>query len=161
MGSANVWGVFLGGVGIERLAFEAEEWYRDFWKLDPTYDYAVVEEFESSKWGFEAVMREHLKREEGYMWLNFLAVEPDFQRRGVGRRLMEWGIKKADGEGLKVGLVASPMGEKLYESVGFRHVGWLIMGPVEGKAMVRWPGGEEKEIQEVKVVNTNVDKESE
>ncbi|KAF2674879.1 acyl-CoA N-acyltransferase [Microthyrium microscopicum] len=54
--------------------------------------------------------------------LDSLTVSPDFQRRGVGRLLMQWGMDKADKLGLENYLEASQAGKKLYESCGFRAI---------------------------------------
>ncbi|EHK98920.1 hypothetical protein M7I_5210 [Glarea lozoyensis 74030] len=38
---------------------------------------------------------------------------------GVGSRLLEWGVKKADEEGLDIYLDGSKMGAALYEKFGW------------------------------------------
>lgn len=40
-----------------------------------------------------------------YIVLEYLGVNPDFRRRGVGETLVAWGIKQADEQGINV----SPM----------------------------------------------------
>ena len=42
---------------------------------------------------------------------------------GVGRELLEWGLEKADREGLECWFEANPAGKPLYEKVGWREVG--------------------------------------
>ncbi|KAF8470770.1 acyl-CoA N-acyltransferase [Kalaharituber pfeilii] len=51
--------------------------------------------------------------------LEMLAVDPAFQRKGIGRSLLMWGVRRADEEGVCCTLEASDRGLPLYESVGF------------------------------------------
>lgn len=57
--------------------------------------------------------------------LNFCFTQPKHRRRGVGRLLMEWGIKKADELGLPSYIEATDIGLKLYEAYGFKVEGEL------------------------------------
>ncbi|CAG9978421.1 unnamed protein product [Clonostachys byssicola] len=61
-----------------------------------------------------------------------IGVSPKFQRRGVARQLMNWGIAKADQEALPVYLSATPAGKPLYERLGFRTVGYWTWRPQQG-----------------------------
>ena len=63
-----------------------------------------------------------------------VSIEPEWQRRGVGRELMGWVVEKAREEGVPVVVEASREGGVLYRSLGFVKVG-------EG---FRVPGGEEE-----------------
>ena len=63
-------------------------------------------------------------RGKGYVYMAILAVGPEWQRMGVGRKLLEWGLEKADREGLECWIEASPAGKPLYEKVGWREVGF-------------------------------------
>ncbi|KAE8343065.1 hypothetical protein BDV24DRAFT_161883 [Aspergillus arachidicola] len=57
------------------------------------------------------------------LWfLSTLAVHPAYQRQGIGRRLIEWGLKQATWDGTPVGLEASAKGTHLYQSLGFQIV---------------------------------------
>ena len=67
--------------------------------------------------------RESVK-EKGYLYMAILAVDPNFQRMGVGHRLLQWGLEKADREGLECFIEASPEGKGLYEKFGWREVGF-------------------------------------
>ncbi|OBT52940.1 hypothetical protein VE04_07633 [Pseudogymnoascus sp. 24MN13] len=52
--------------------------------------------------------------------LDTCAVDPAFQRRGVARKLVEWGLEEAKRRGgLECTTEASPMGRGLYERLGF------------------------------------------
>jgi GNAT superfamily N-acetyltransferase len=49
-----------------------------------------------------------------------MAVVPEHRRKGVGRLLMDWGVKKADELGVEAWMEASSLGRLLYENVGFK-----------------------------------------
>ncbi|MDI1486551.1 MAG: hypothetical protein OHK93_005782 [Ramalina farinacea] len=73
---------------------------------------------------------------QGHLHLQLLCTHPGFVRRGVGRALVGWGIGMARGEGQGKGvgvvsLMASQTGEKLYEGLGFRRLGWVAVGEGE------------------------------
>ncbi|KAK0654784.1 acyl-CoA N-acyltransferase [Cercophora newfieldiana] len=58
------------------------------------------------------------------MWyLIILGVDPNHQRRGIGKRLVRWGLEQAAAEGQQVFLIATPEGRPLYESLGFQVLG--------------------------------------
>jgi GNAT superfamily N-acetyltransferase len=67
-----------------------------------------------------------------------LAVDPEFQRKGIGKKLLEWGLEKADAEGVQCWIDASPAGKGLYEKMGWREV------DVVDVDLGKW-GGEEGE----------------
>jgi GNAT superfamily N-acetyltransferase len=49
-----------------------------------------------------------------------LAVDPAFGRRGLGARLLKWGLDRADGERVITFISSSPTGRGLYEKHGCR-----------------------------------------
>lgn len=61
----------------------------------------------------------------GELYLDSLAVLPDYRRQGIARRLLKASKEKADAMGLPcVGLLVdkgNPAGEAFYASVGFRY----------------------------------------
>jgi GNAT superfamily N-acetyltransferase len=61
-------------------------------------------------------------------YLKILAVHPEFQGRGIGTALLDWGLNHARERGEKVYLEATPSGEKLYLKKGFQKVGDLTVG---------------------------------
>lgn len=73
--------------------------------------------------------------------LRTLAVEPAYQRRGIGSKLMEQGLAEADRLGLQCILGASPEGEGLYERYGFRLV------EVMGFKLWEYEGGGEERMK--------------
>ncbi|KAF7588124.1 hypothetical protein BBP40_006157 [Aspergillus hancockii] len=57
------------------------------------------------------------------LWfLSTLAVHPAYQRQGIGRKLVEWGLEQATQDEIPVGLEASAKGTHLYHSLGFQIV---------------------------------------
>lgn len=74
-----------------------------------------------------------------------LVVSPVYQRKGVGRLLMQPVIDRAQRERVPIGLTSSPEGEKLYRKLGFEKLGdfsMRIAGDDEGGGyMVLWPEG--------------------
>jgi GNAT superfamily N-acetyltransferase len=57
-----------------------------------------------------------------FLMLNSLATHPEHHRRGAGGILLDWGLQKADQEGLETYLNASMVGRKMYEATGFELV---------------------------------------
>jgi ribosomal protein S18 acetylase RimI-like enzyme len=62
-------------------------------------------------------------------------VHPDFQRRGVGSALLDWGLSHARFQGEKVYLEASEFGKGLYLKNGFKKVGELVVDEEGDRAM--------------------------
>jgi len=52
--------------------------------------------------------------------LNMCFTHPEHRRRGVGRLLMDWGVKKADELGLPAYIEATDEGLELYKAYGFK-----------------------------------------
>ena len=129
--------------GFERLALRLQNAYVSLFRLDPSVSRSALADKDAEFAGRGSPFDEYMcDEEEGSIWLSWLAVDPAWQKRGVGKRLVRWGTERADQEGLKVALVASQVGLRLYQSVGFRVVGMSVVGEAEGSCMVRWPGGE-------------------
>lgn len=51
--------------------------------------------------------------------LEYIGVDPRYQRRGIGRMLLLWGIDQAMQQGKDCYLFSTPAGRPAYESVGF------------------------------------------
>jgi GNAT superfamily N-acetyltransferase len=81
-----------------------------------------------------------------YFQLQILATHPRYQRLGAGSELCNWGLKMARLENVSVAVFASPMGSKLYSSLGFQTLSNVIVhAPGDGelinlKAMIYKPG---------------------
>lgn len=82
---------------------------------------------------------EIMGKENPFFMLNSLATHPDHQGRGAGKLLLDWGLKKADDEGLVTYLDGTQMARPLYEKNGF-----------EVKKAIEWDrtkwGGEGKDV---------------
>lgn len=52
-------------------------------------------------------------------YLEFLAVHPDFQGRGAGRKLVEWGLQRAEEEGICASVIAAKGKDSFYRKCGF------------------------------------------
>lgn len=61
--------------------------------------------------------------------LDLCAVDPDFQRRGIAAKLVQWGLDEAERRGgLEAMTEASVMGRHVYKKLGFRPVGEIDYG---------------------------------
>lgn len=70
--------------------------------------------------------------------LSLLCVHPDHQRQGVGKALVQWGLRQAASMGLTVHLEASPEGLPLYRSLQFEVFEVVVVKAGE------WDGGFER-----------------
>ena len=87
-----------------------------------------------------------------YILMHGLVVLPEWQGKGVGKRLLEWGIEKADKKGLDCWVDASEAALGFFEKFGWEQVGVVEVdladwGGVEGKKervvqCIRKPGGQ-------------------
>jgi len=70
------------------------------------------------------VKKEYLddKYGEQQLYLEMLICHPDFQNRGAGTMLSQWGLDKAKAENLNMTLFASEKGRRLYTKLGFKTV---------------------------------------
>jgi GNAT superfamily N-acetyltransferase len=59
----------------------------------------------------------------------------DYQRRGVGARLVKWGLDQAEAERVPVSVESSFAGVRLYEKMGFRRIDELRFGEREKETM--------------------------
>jgi GNAT superfamily N-acetyltransferase len=57
-----------------------------------------------------------------FLALSFFFVSPEYQGKGVGSLLMEWGLKKADDLGAKLWLTSTPQALSIYERFGWKTV---------------------------------------
>ena len=107
----------------------------------------------------DAPPTEFATHEQSWSWLtrlsidlDYLGVDPQHQRRGIGRKLLTAGLEMAADTAAKQGdgafncyLVATPAGQALYESVGFKAINELTMsGCVHRSMMLRSQGKSER-----------------
>ncbi|KAJ5641721.1 GNAT family acetyltransferase [Penicillium lividum] len=62
-------------------------------------------------------------------FLGQLAVDPAHQRRGIGQKLVDWGLQQARQEHVPVGLEAGVKGAGLYQKLGFHIVNMTQLTP--------------------------------
>ncbi|KAI5857482.1 acyl-CoA N-acyltransferase [Durotheca rogersii] len=72
--------------------------------------------------GMVKTKHDEIMGERPHWYLEILGVRKEYQGRGVGRRLVEWGVSKADEDGVEGFLAASPFGFHLYAKYGFEIV---------------------------------------
>jgi GNAT superfamily N-acetyltransferase len=65
------------------------------------------------------MQKEIMGTSEPYFMLNMLATHPEQQGRGAATLLLDWGMKKADEEGLVTYLDATGIAKPIYEKRGF------------------------------------------
>jgi len=66
-------------------------------------------------------------------------VDPTHQRKGIGRKLVGYGVDLADRDHVCASVIGSEAGDKLYASCGFEAVGRMQEG--EGNPLRDVPGG--------------------
>ena len=59
--------------------------------------------------------------------LAILTVHQDYQRKGAGTLLVQWGLQKSEELGLPAYLEASPAGKFLYKKLGFHQIDTVIV----------------------------------
>ncbi|KAG4436038.1 hypothetical protein IFR05_008470 [Cadophora sp. M221] len=94
---------------------------------------------ELGKWIFEEFARVMNQKMLGkkYVYMHILVVDPEFQRMGIGKRMLEWGLKLVDEEGLETYIDASPEGKGLYEKMGWKTTNILDVD------LKKWGGKDE------------------
>src|SRR5277367_2147592 len=60
-------------------------------------------------------------------YLKILAVHPEFQRRGVGGELLDWGLKQAQERGENIYLESSEVATGFYLKKGFKVLGMMVV----------------------------------
>ncbi|KAL6859216.1 acyl-CoA N-acyltransferase [Trichoderma novae-zelandiae] len=90
----------------------------------------------------QTVLKEDLNatfgdRELKDVWhLDFIGVDPDHRRKGIGMALLAWGVEQATKAGRDCYLMATPHGRPLYEAAGFEIVRPLDMFGVTHHSMI-------------------------
>jgi GNAT superfamily N-acetyltransferase len=75
-----------------------------------------------------------------------LVTHKDYQRRGIGARLVKWGLDQAEAERVPCGVESSSAGLRLYQKMGFRQFDNMRYGerPIETMPLMVWePSGME------------------
>ena len=66
--------------------------------------------------------RDFHMRGKAYFFMHILCVLPEYQRKGIGKRMLEWGLKQADELGVECWIDATPAGLGLYKQYGWKEV---------------------------------------
>jgi GNAT superfamily N-acetyltransferase len=100
---------------------------KDYWenKDDRAFSEAMSKEFFKER--NAAIMRTG----GNILCLDILAVDPAYQRKGVGSALVQWGAEKADTMKNEAVVESSVFGKGLYEKHGFQFVKDVILEPPE------------------------------
>lgn len=73
-------------------------------------------------------------------YLEVMAVHPDYQGKGIGRMLVEWGLERASEESIFASVISAKGKEAFYQKCGFNvedgYVGRGVGNPLAG-----WEGG--------------------
>lgn len=82
------------------------------------------------------------------LFLSQLAVALDAQRKGIGKRLVKWGLNMVERENIPAVLYATTQGRPLYDAMGFREIGtWQYsMGKENVMAIMKWEGNQGSEV---------------
>ncbi|KAF2690658.1 hypothetical protein K458DRAFT_61488 [Lentithecium fluviatile CBS 122367] len=70
--------------------------------------------------------------------LNLLFVHPSHCRHGVGRMLIDWGIKKADELEIEVVVVSVPFAVPVYSRSGFVCDAWIEVDVIVEETSEQW-----------------------
>lgn len=89
--------------------------------MSPSANAALLERFGEA---LSASRAKHIGT-AAYLYLKILAVDPEYQRQGVGSVLLDWGMDIADRVGIQSYLEASEVGRALYRRYGFAEKGWV------------------------------------
>ncbi len=126
-------------VGMAKWNFFLEEPPRDQfpWPLD----FAPGANLELSKLFFGELDQKRNREMKGrkHFLMGILVVDPDYQRMGVGKKLLDWGLSQADRDGIPVWIDATPKGKGLYEQVGWKQVDFVDID------LSKWGGEDEVE----------------
>jgi ribosomal protein S18 acetylase RimI-like enzyme len=99
---------------MERALYKVEMTYNGL--LEKASDKRAIRQF------LEATNYASYSEVKAYWYLAGLAVSPKHQRRGIGTRLINWGLKIASQEMVPVILEASMTGRVLYSKLGFQII---------------------------------------
>ncbi|MAD87248.1 MAG: hypothetical protein CL912_30175 [Deltaproteobacteria bacterium] len=82
------------------------------------------------------------------LFLPQLAVAPDAQRKGVGRKLVQWGLDIVEREQIPAVLYATTQGRPLYDAMGFREIEmWQYSKGKENlMAIMKYEGNQGSEV---------------
>lgn len=81
-------------------------------------------------------------KERGFKMLYYLTVLPEYERKGIGSKLLRKGCEEAQEDDVPVYLGATPAGKPLYEWNGFQVLGLETKGELGvctwTEALMKW-----------------------
>ncbi|KAI5923503.1 hypothetical protein F4810DRAFT_209018 [Camillea tinctor] len=112
---------------------KAQQPINAYWQSDFTEEKQFCEKLLTSLKEFMKVRmtRPHIELEQ-------LVVHPDHRRRGAGRMLTNWGIKKADELGVETCVESVPFAIPIYEKYGFGNIDGLEPDVAVPNPSERW-----------------------
>lgn len=131
-------------LSVKRWWFNLRTWIENLVWPDRSVDREAMQVFEASAEVDDQKFWESDEMKARYQdrWhVQSLVVSSQYQRRGLGRILMNEVLRRAQDDGVVVGLEASEDGEKLYRSLGFELRGRfsMILGEEVGGIMMWSP----------------------
>ena len=140
---------------IERYLLGWEEYYEQK-MLQRAVDPKALEMYASLK-QFSVY-----KALDQYWYLGLLGVDPKYQRRGIGAKLVKHGLSIAREGGLPIALEATMAGKGLYSKLGFKTIQKLRIGALSEDIVAmlwepeslkgKWLEEEEDGITKIKVL---------
>ncbi|PQE13223.1 GCN5-related N-acetyltransferase protein [Rutstroemia sp. NJR-2017a BBW] len=112
---------------LERGLIASEDWYSENFQ-DRDRDWEKIRQFRN-------LLADNFASVPEYLELATLGVNPKYHRRGIGGKLVQWGIDAAKEEHIPVVLEGSVSGTKLYSKMGFHITGTDDVDGVEVVAM--------------------------
>ena len=127
------------GNTFEQYALKLQSWYSRYF-TDKSIDWNALDHFRTGIMdpahfnGYLKTLPEKYQQpgNDGRprVWETWLlATLPEFRRRGVGKKMLEWAWQRAEEDDVPLVLVATTAGKKLYPNVGFQQVGEVRFVP--------------------------------
>jgi GNAT superfamily N-acetyltransferase len=112
-------------------------WVHDIWDIEATWLNSLCGKVDDAKFWSQ-------QERKNRWYVVSLVTDSEHQRKGAGKLLMREVIERAQRERVVVGMEATPMGAKLYRSLGFEKLGdpyLKIEGEKGGGIMILYPEG--------------------
>ncbi|TDZ17562.1 hypothetical protein Cob_v009474 [Colletotrichum orbiculare MAFF 240422] len=127
---------------VERTLLNWQAQYVNFFRLDKSVSRERLAIFEKEN----AAAGNPVGPVEAFWNVVVLGVHPDWQGRGVGKKLMQWGLDRSDEDKVPIILIATTAGEGLYKRLGFGISNWATTESLAwskgGAVMIRDIGGQ-------------------
>lgn len=108
--------------GLERFLVNVTDRINSYIAPDPSADPIAATRLRIASNKLEKLHWDTAERKTRWH-LHWLGVDPQHQRKGIGRHLAQWGLDRAIEDRVWAGIESSAVGEKLYTSMGFKVIG--------------------------------------